>query len=103
MIIGMIKAHSIRRRMRSRPNCRPYPYHSCCRAPVIGRAQVRGPWVSVADRRDPVASCWEWHGDGTAGDDGRGLGPGGDGVTRAMGETRPSATPASVTGLTRWP
>jgi hypothetical protein len=24
-------------------NRRPHPYHSCCRAPVIRRLQVRGP------------------------------------------------------------
>jgi hypothetical protein len=52
--------------------------------------------VSVADRRDPVASCWEWHGDGTAGEDGRGSGLAVMVAARAMGENRPSPTPASL-------
>jgi hypothetical protein len=30
--------------------------------------------VSVADRGRPEASCSEWHGDGTAGEDDRGSG-----------------------------
>jgi hypothetical protein len=49
-----------------------HPYHSCCRAPLIRRPQVGGPSVSVADRGRPEASCSEWHGDGTAGEDDRG-------------------------------
>jgi hypothetical protein len=48
-----------------------HPYHSCCHAPVIEGAQVKWPGVSVADRGEPVASCSEWHGDGTAGENDR--------------------------------
>jgi DDE superfamily endonuclease len=38
------------------------------RAPVIEDAEVKWPGVSVADRGEPVASCSEWHGDGTGGE-----------------------------------
>jgi hypothetical protein len=49
----------------------PHPYHSCCRAPVVEGAQVKWPGVSVAGRGEPEASCSEWHGDGTAGENDR--------------------------------
>ncbi len=53
-------------------NRRPHPDHSCCRTPLVKGAEVRGSGVSVVDRGEPVASCSEWHGDGTAGEDDRG-------------------------------
>jgi hypothetical protein len=33
-----------------------------------GDAEVRETGVSVADRGEPEAPCWKWHGDGTAGE-----------------------------------
>jgi hypothetical protein len=45
--------------------------------------------VSVVDREEPVASCWEWHADGTAGEDGRGSGLAAMAPAQAMGEARP--------------
>jgi hypothetical protein len=45
-----------------------HPYHSCCRAPVIEGAEVKRSGVCVVDRGEPKASCSEWHGDGTAGE-----------------------------------
>jgi hypothetical protein len=68
---------------------RPYPYHSCCHAPVIEDAEVKWPGVSVADRGEPVASCSEWHGDGTAGEDDRASRLAAVAPAWAMGEARP--------------
>ena len=45
--------------------------------------------MSVVDRGEPVASCSEWHGDGTAGEDHRAAHLAAVAPTRAMGETRP--------------
>jgi hypothetical protein len=45
--------------------------------------------VSVADRGRPVASCSEWHGDGTAGEDDRASHLAAVALARAMGEARP--------------
>src|SRR5215213_4018771 len=53
---------------------RPHPYHSCCRAPLVEGAEVKRSGVSVVERGEPVASCSEWHADGTAGEDGLGSG-----------------------------
>jgi hypothetical protein len=43
----------------------------------------------VVDRGEPVALCWEWHGDGTAGEDDCGSGLAATVPARAMGEVRP--------------
>jgi hypothetical protein len=43
----------------------------------------------VADRGEPEASCSEWQGDGTAGEDDRGFDLVATGPARAMGEARP--------------
>jgi hypothetical protein len=32
--------------------------HSCCRIPVLEGAEVKWSGVSVADRGEPEASCW---------------------------------------------
>jgi hypothetical protein len=45
--------------------------------------------VSVVDRGEPVASCSEWHADGTAGENGRGSGLAATVEARAKGEARP--------------
>lgn len=45
--------------------------------------------MSVVDRGEPEASCSEWHGDGTAGEDDRGTGLAATVPARAMGEARP--------------
>jgi hypothetical protein len=45
--------------------------------------------VSVVDREEPVASCWEWHGDGMAGEDDRASHLALVAPTRAMGKARP--------------
>jgi hypothetical protein len=45
--------------------------------------------VSVVDRGEPVASCSEWHGDGTAGEDDRASHLAALAVAQAMGEARP--------------
>jgi hypothetical protein len=45
--------------------------------------------VSVADRGVPLASCSEWHGDGTAGEDDRASHLAAVAPARAMGEARP--------------
>src|SRR6266508_1321297 len=82
---------------------RPHPYHSCCRAPVIEDAEVKWPGVSVADRGEPVASCSEWHGDGTGGEDDlvSYLAAGGTSSGDGRGPSR--ATPAaSLASRPRW-
>jgi hypothetical protein len=68
---------------------RLYPYHSCCRAPVVEGAEVKRSGVSVADRGKPQASCPEWHGDGTAGEDDRASHLAAVAPARPMGEARP--------------
>jgi hypothetical protein len=45
--------------------------------------------VSVDDRGVPEASCWEWHGDGTAGEDALGSHVTAMASARAMDEARP--------------
>jgi hypothetical protein len=35
---------------------------------LVEGAEVRGTGVSVVDRGEPEEWCWEWHGDGTAGE-----------------------------------
>jgi hypothetical protein len=45
--------------------------------------------VSVVDRGEPEASCLEWHGDGTAGEDGLGSHLAAMAPARVMGEARP--------------
>jgi len=55
--------------------------------------------VSVADRGEPVASCSEWHADGTAGEDDRASHLAAVAPARAMGEARPRMTPASLASL----
>jgi hypothetical protein len=45
--------------------------------------------VSVADRGEPVALGWEWHGDGTAGEHDVGSYLEAVAPARAMGEARP--------------
>jgi len=45
--------------------------------------------VSVVDRGEPVASCLEWHGDGTAGEDNRASHLAAVAPARVMGEVRP--------------
>jgi hypothetical protein len=57
--------------------------------PLLEAAEVRGPWVSVVDRRKPEAPCWEWHGDGTAGEDALGSRVTAMASARAMDEARP--------------
>ena len=46
--------------------------------------------MSVADRDEPVMSCWEWHGDGMAGEHDRALNLIVKAPARAMGEAVPS-------------
>jgi hypothetical protein len=43
----------------------------------------------MAYRGEPVASCWEWHGDGTASEDDRASHLAAVAPARAMGEARP--------------
>jgi hypothetical protein len=43
----------------------------------------------VADRGEPEASCSEWHGDGTAGEDDCASQLTAEAPVRPMGETRP--------------
>jgi hypothetical protein len=52
-------------------------------------AEVKRTGVSVVDRDEPEASCWEWHGDGTAGEDDRASHLAAVAPARAMGEARP--------------
>jgi hypothetical protein len=70
-------------------NRRPYPYHSCRRAPVVGPAQVMRPGVTVAGHEGPGLLYGEWHGDGTAGEDDLGSGLVVMAPAAAMGEARP--------------
>jgi hypothetical protein len=51
----------------------------------------------VVDRGEPAASCSEWHGDGTAGEDDHGFGLAVTVPARAMGEARPRS-PTSLVG-----
>jgi hypothetical protein len=67
---------------------------------VIRPPQVKGPWVSVVDRGEPVASCWEWHGDGTAGEHDVGSRPGG-GASSGDGRGPSRATQASLASAGR--
>jgi hypothetical protein len=82
---------------------RPHPYHSCCRAPVIEDAEVKWPGVSVADRGEPVASCSEWHGDGTGGEDDPVSYLAAGGTSSGDGRGPSGATPAaSLASRRRW-
>ena len=74
---------------------RPHPYHSCCRAPVLEDAEVKWPGVSMADRGEPVASCSEWHGDGTGGEDDPVSYLAADGTSSGDGRGPSKATPAA--------
>jgi hypothetical protein len=77
----------------TRPDSQPYgPWSPTTIDLGIDRleaAEVRGPWVSVVDRRKPEAPCWEWHGDGTAGEDALGSRVTAMASARAMDEARP--------------
>jgi hypothetical protein len=71
--------------------------------------------VSVVDRRKPLVSCSEWHGDGTAGEDDRASHLIVEAPAWAMGEARPRPPQASwastrqgarqlalITGASKW-
>jgi hypothetical protein len=57
--------------------------------------------VSVVDRDEPIASRWEWHGDGTAGEDDHTSHLAAAASARAMGEARPRQPGASLASRRR--
>jgi hypothetical protein len=55
----------------------------------------------MTDRDEPEASCPEWNGDGTAGEDDRVSHPGSGGTSSGDGETPSRTTPASLASCRR--